>query len=96
MDVSRVRPDVLTRAVGRANAGREEKIRRLNVHGLRHTFAAMALSELGADILSVSKALGHSRPSTTLNHYGHLAPNGLDTLMGKIDVLAGQSVDEAA
>lgn len=54
---------VLTRCVARANEGREEKIPRLNVHSLRHTFASMAFSEAEADIISVSHALGHARSS---------------------------------
>lgn len=87
--------DALTRAVGRANRNRKDPIQRINVHGLRHSFAAITLSELEADILSVSRALGHSRPSTTLNHYGHLAPNGLVTLMGRIDSLAQRPGDTA-
>lgn len=77
----------LTRAVARANIGRHEPIKRVNVHGLRHTFAAVALSELRADTVLVSRALGHSRPSTTLNHYGHLAPRGLEALMVEMDGL---------
>ena len=79
--------DVVTRGVTRANTSRAEKIARINVHGLRHTFAAIALSEAGGDILSVSRALGHSKPSTTLNEYGHLAPAGLEPLMARIDGL---------
>jgi len=77
----------LTRAVGRANQNRRDQIRRLNVHGLRHTFAAISLSEAGADILSVSRAMGHAKPSVTLDKYGHLAPAGLVPLMAKIDEL---------
>lgn len=52
-----------------------------------HTFAAIELSEAGGDILSLSRALGHSKPSTTLNEYGHLAPAGLEPLMARIDGL---------
>lgn len=77
----------LTRAVTAANRGRSEKIPRLTVHGLRHTFAAISLSEAKADILSVSRAMGHARPSVTLDRYGHLAPAGLSPLMAKIDDL---------
>ncbi|GAA3662847.1 tyrosine-type recombinase/integrase [Microbacterium marinilacus] len=75
----------LERARTIANQGRKNEIPEITAHGLRHTFAAITLSELGADILSVSRALGHSRPSTTLNHYGHLAPAGLETLMERLD-----------
>lgn len=80
----------LTRAVGRANQLRKEPIRRLTVHGLRHTFAGISLSEAGGDILSVSRAMGHARPSVTLDKYGHLAPAGLAPLMAKIDDLVGR------
>lgn len=79
--------DALTRSVAKANLSRTEKIRRINVHGLRHTFAAISLSEAEADLLSVSKAMGHARPSITLDRYGHLAPTGLGPLMAKIDGL---------
>lgn len=78
----------LTRAIARANVGRADPIKRLSAHGLRHTFAAIALSEAGANLLSVSRALGHARPSITLDHYGHLAPAGLDPLMAQIDQFA--------
>lgn len=80
----------LRRAIERANADREKRIPAINVHGLRHTFAAITLSEVGADILLVSRALGHSRPSTTLNHYGHLASGGLEVLKSKIDMRGAQ------
>jgi integrase len=79
--------DAVTRAVARANQGRQEPVQRINVHGLRHTFAAIALSEAKADLLSVSRAMGHARPSITLDQYGHLAPAGLAPLMAKIDEL---------
>lgn len=58
------------------------------MHGLRHTFAAIALSEAHADLLAVSRAMGHARPSITLDRYGHLAPAGLAPLMTQIDALA--------
>lgn len=77
----------LTRAVARANDGRAEPIPRLTVHGLRHTFAGIALSEAEADLLSVSQAMGHARPSITLDRYGHLSKKGLAPLMGKIDAI---------
>lgn len=80
--------DAVTRAVARANQNRQEPVQRINVHGLRHTFAAIALSEAKADLLSVSRAMGHARPSITLDQYGHLAPAGLAPLMAKIDELA--------
>lgn len=45
-------------------------IPRVNWHGLRHTFASMALAQ-EAQIAYVSKMLGHSKISTTLDFYVH-------------------------
>lgn len=42
----------------------------LHPHKLRHTFASVAITS-GADVASVSEALGHSQTSTTLNIYAH-------------------------
>lgn len=83
--------DALTRATARANDGRDEPIRRINVHGLRHTFAAISLGEVRADILAVSKAMGHAKPSITWDRYGHLAPGSVDLLMEGIDELASSA-----
>jgi integrase len=80
-----------TRAVAKANEGRDEQIRRLTVHGLRHTFARISLSDAGADLLSVSNAMGHARPSITLDRYGHLSRKGLAPLMAKIDEVVAQA-----
>ncbi|MBT1004330.1 tyrosine-type recombinase/integrase [Paenarthrobacter sp. DKR-5] len=83
----------LTRAVGIASQGQHDPIKRITVHGLRHSFAAIALSEAGGDILSVSRAMGRARPSITLDRYGHLAPAGLAPLMGSIDRLVRLETD---
>ena len=52
-------------------------------HTLRHTFATRAI-EQGMDVLVLSKILGHSDPSTTLNKYGHVLPNHKKDNMEKI------------
>lgn len=46
-------------------------IPRITFHDLRHTAASCAIS-MGANILVVSKMLGHKDPSVTLNYYGHM------------------------
>ena len=51
------------------NAG----IKRIRFHDLRHTAASIMLNH-GVPTLIVSKILGHSKPSTTLDMYGHLLP----------------------
>ena len=40
-------------------------------HGLRHTYASM-LIDAGVDVVRVSKQLGHSSPTITLDVYAHL------------------------
>lgn len=46
------------------------KIEHFHPHKLRHSFATIALSN-GADIISVSKTLGHATPTTTTRFYAH-------------------------
>jgi integrase len=42
----------------------------VNFHGLRHTSATLLINQ-GVDISTVSKRLGHSRTSTTMDIYSH-------------------------
>jgi integrase len=46
----------------------------MRFHDLRHAFATLALAS-GVDVAVVSKRLGHSTPSTTLNVYRHVMPS---------------------
>lgn len=62
------------------NAG----IKDCNFHTLRHTFATRCI-ENGADILMVSRTLGHSNISTTLNKYSHLLPKHQKACMEKLE-----------
>ena len=48
-----------------------------NFHMLRHTHASFLLAA-GLDIIKVQRRLGHERPSTTTDLYGHLIPNQKD------------------
>jgi len=43
----------------------------VTLHSLRHTHASMLINA-GLDILMISRRLGHSSPTITLNVYGHL------------------------
>jgi integrase len=49
----------------------------VTLHSLRHTHASMLINA-GLDILTISRRLGHSSPTTTLNVYGHLIHGGDD------------------
>lgn len=48
----------------------KNNIPRLHPHTFRHTAASLLISS-GMDVLTVSKILGHSKPSMTLDVYGH-------------------------
>lgn len=48
----------------------EEKLPDIRLHDLRHTSATLLISE-GVDIVTVSKRLGHEKPSTTSDIYAH-------------------------
>ena len=54
---------------------RQAGLRRIRFHDLRHTHASI-LIRAGEDILTTSRRLGHSRPSVTLDIYGHIIPAG--------------------
>lgn len=58
----------------------------MNLHGLRHTGASLLVSG-SADIASVSRRLGHSRVSTTMDIYAHAYEEkdaGLSDAMGQV------------
>lgn len=48
----------------------DEQLPKITLHGLRHTSATLSIAE-GADIVTTSKRLGHSKVSTTLDIYAH-------------------------
>lgn len=65
-------PDTITKWFD--NFITESKLKTINFHGLRHTHATLLIAQ-NMDILTISKRLGHSNTSTTLNIYGHMIKN---------------------
>ncbi|MGJ4169946.1 tyrosine-type recombinase/integrase [Corynebacterium macclintockiae] len=63
-------------AVNRVMA-RDPQFPRVTVHGLRHVAAGLMISQ-GANVLAVSRQLGHADPSETLNRYAALFDSDLD------------------
>lgn len=53
---------------------REAGLPEIRFHDLRHTAASLMLNN-GVPVIVVSKRLGHSQASITLDVYGHLIPN---------------------
>ena len=60
---------------------RAKKLPRVSFHALRHTHASV-LIQAGVDILTISRRLGHYKPSVTLDTYGHLI-KGADAAAAK-------------
>jgi integrase len=59
---------------------------KIRFHDLRHTAASLMLNH-GIPVLIVSKRLGHSKPSITLDVYGHLIPSRQEEAAQLIDDL---------
>jgi hypothetical protein len=56
----------------------------LRLYDLRHT-AAWLMIRQGASVKAVQKQLGHATASITLDTYGHLFPDELDALAGRLE-----------
>jgi integrase len=69
-------------------AAAEAGVPDLTYHGLRHYFATVLIHR-GASVKTVQKALGHSRPSITLDTYTHDWPDALDRIRNLIDDALG-------
>jgi integrase len=81
-----LKPHTVSRAWRRVVATR--KLPTVTFHALRHTHASVLINA-GVDILTISRRLGHSKASVTLDVYGHLiggadqaAANAIGSLLG--------------
>ena len=64
-------PMALTRSLEKAREG--FGLDGMRLHDLRHLHASVLIQE-GYDPLVISRRLGHSKPSMTMDIYGHLMP----------------------
>jgi len=55
----------------RAGLSQNPEQPRLRLHDLRHTYASLLVGQ-GANVVFVSRQLGHASPNTTLGVYAHL------------------------
>lgn len=61
-------------------------VKRIHVHGLRHSHASLLIS-LGVNIVLISKRLGHAKVSTTLDTYSHFFPDDEKTVIDQLDAV---------
>lgn len=76
-------------------------VKKIRFHDLRHTAASLMLNH-GVPVIVVSKILGHSKPSITLDIYGHLyhemqgeAARIMDELVTPIRVELKESIESS-
>jgi integrase len=69
-------------------------IKRITLHGVRHTFATLTL-EQGFPIKVVSDAMGHSKIQTTIDRYHHPSDDLQRTAMDAFDALLTPPLREA-
>ena len=60
-------------------------VKQIRIHDLRHSHASLLINK-GQNILIVSKRLGHSDITQTLNTYSHLFPNVQKQIIDAIDI----------
>jgi integrase len=59
-------------------------IPKVTLHDLRHTTASIAIAN-GANVLVLARMLGHSTPTMTLNTYGHMFKEDLESVAKSIN-----------
>ena len=60
-------------------------VKKIRIHDLRHSHASLLINK-GQNILIVSKRLGHSNITQTLNTYSHLMPNMQLEIVGALNI----------
>jgi integrase len=68
---------------------------RLRLYDLRHSCASLLIRE-GATVKAVQAQLGHATASITLDTYGHLFPDELDQLAGRLEAARAATLDARA
>lgn len=59
-------------------------VAKVEFNGIRYSHASYLIAELGADVLTVSKWLGHSSPAVTLRYYAHMFDRNDELIADKI------------
>jgi integrase len=64
----------------------------IKLHDLRHYFASGLIAQ-GCDVVTVQRALGHAKASTTLNTYSHLWPTAEDRTRKASEEMMGAALE---
>ena len=65
------------------------------LHDLRHFYASGLIAQ-GCDVVTVQRAMGHMKATTTLNTYGHLWPDAEDRTRDAAACLMAQTAERVA
>ena len=76
-----------------AGAVKRAKVEHITPHSLRHTAVSLAISA-GANVLAVSRMLGHENPQVTLKVYADLFDTDLDNVADALDAGRRKSVSK--
>lgn len=71
----------------------ELKLPTVSLHALRHTHASQLIAS-GMDVLTISRRLGHAKPTITLGVYGHLFSNTDDRAVQVMEAAFGRTLTE--
>ncbi|MBU1713043.1 MAG: tyrosine-type recombinase/integrase [Proteobacteria bacterium] len=82
IDVSHLRKRVFNKALEKA------RLRRITIHGLRHTYATLRI-QAGHNIADVSKQLGHAKINITVDTYYHWMPGTGKSEIDQLDLSTG-------
>jgi integrase len=65
--------------------------KRPRIHDLRHTAASWMIAA-GEEVHAVSEILGHEKPSTTMNVYGHFRPGARTAALSTLGTALGEAL----
>ncbi len=82
-----IAPQISSTITARKNRNCEiAGVKQIRIHDFRHSYAFLLIYK-GANIITVSKFLGHTKIEETLNTYSHMFSTALDYVVSVIDSL---------
>lgn len=82
-----IAPQISSTITARKNRNCEiAGVKQIRIHDFRHSCAFLLIYK-GANIITVSKFLGHTKIEETLNTYTHMFSTALDSVVSVIDSL---------